>query len=329
MKYAPWIARGAAATCIAAAPALVHTAAQQQPFRTAVDVVELSVAVTSGKTVVADLTATDFEVLDNGVKQDVLGVSRELLPIDVTLVIDTSESLTPALAGAILSGANRVRARLRLDDRVSLVTFNQRIQERLSLLRPPDVGPLALGQPAGQTSLNDAIGVALAIRPPIDRRQMAIVFTDGFDSSSLLTEADVMLLAGRSRTSLFLVSQKFGMTGDSFSPLGAAVPVAPGPRYPTAFFERLAAATGGLAQVVPSFTMTVTGNTVTGSATVFKPNTTLLDEPFLKALDDFRSSYVLRYSLSGVPRAGWHTVAVKVTKRGKTYTTRTRSGYSG
>ena len=141
--------------------------------------------------------------------------------------------------------------------------------------------------------MNDAIGVALAIRLPIDRRQMAIVFTDGFDSSSLLTEADVMLLAGRSRTSLFLVSQKFGMTGDSFSPLGAAVPVAPGPRNPTAFLERLAAATGGLAQAVPSFTMMVTRNTVTGSATVFKPNTTLLDEPFLKALDDFRSSYVL------------------------------------
>ncbi len=66
-------------------------------FRSGVDVVELNVAVTNGKKVVADLTAADFEVLDNGVRQEVLSVSRELLPIDVTMVIDTSASLTPLL----------------------------------------------------------------------------------------------------------------------------------------------------------------------------------------------------------------------------------------
>ena len=177
------------------------TAAQQQSFRAGVDVVELSVAVTSGKNVVTDLVAADFAVTDNGVQQEVLSVTRELLPIDVILVLDTSASLTTTLEAAILSGANRIRERLRPDDRVSLVTFNQRIQERLRLARPSEVGRIALGQPTGQTSLNDAIGVALATRPVMDRRQMAIVFTDGFDSTSLLTEADVMQLAGRSRTS--------------------------------------------------------------------------------------------------------------------------------
>ena len=155
------------------------TAAQQQSFRAGVDVVELSVAVTSGKNVVTDLVAADFAVTDNGVQQEVLSVTRELLPIDVILVLDTSASLTTTLEAAILSGANRIRERLRPDDRVSLVTFNQRIQERLRLARPSEVGRIALGQPTGQTSLNDAIGVALATRPVMDRRQMAIVFTDG------------------------------------------------------------------------------------------------------------------------------------------------------
>ena len=238
------------------------------------------------------------------------------------LVLDTSASLTTTLEAAILSGANRIRERLRPDDRVSLVTFNQRIQERLRLARPSEVGRIALGQPTGQTSLNDAIGVALATRPVMDRRQMAIVFTDGFDSTSLLTEADVMQLAGRSRTSLFLVSQS---SGSSAAALGSPIGSLPAtPPYPTAFFERLAAATGGLAQVVPSMTMTVTDTRMS-----FRPTSSLLDEPFLKALDDFRSSYVVRYALSGVARPGWHTVAVKIIKKGKTYTTRTRSGYAG
>jgi len=319
MRVTASIATASAVMVIAAA---AGPAAQQVPFRAGVDVVELSVAVTSGKNVVADLTAADFEVLDNGVKQGVLSVARELLPIDVALVLDTSESLTATLEESILSGANRIRERLMADDRVSLVTFNQRIQERLSLLRPSDTRAITLGRKTGQTSLNDAIGVVLATRPVVDRRQMAIVFTDGYDSSSLLSEADVMLLAGRSRTSLFLVSQSPNIAGSQPSPVPIAMPA--GPQYPTAFFERLAAATGGLAQVVPRMTMTSTGDRVT-----FRATSSLLDEPFLKALDDFRSSYVVRYALNGVPRPGWHTVAVKVIKKGKTYTTRTRSGYAG
>jgi len=311
---------------------------QQQPFRSGVDVVELPVAVTSGRTVVTDLTAQDFEVMDNGVRQKVLSVSRELLPIDVILVLDTSDSLKPALESAILSGANRILERLRPDDRVSLVTFNDRIQEQLPLVGPADAGRIALGPNSGQTSLNDAIGVALATRPVADRRQMGIVFTDGYDSTSLLSEADVMVLAGRSRTALFLVSQSPGFGDKESLPVLPPGSLAP-PQYPTAFFERLAAATGGLAQLVPR--TTTSSGTVAGAKPVsgfgtgsaagvsVRANPNLLDEPFLKALDDFRASYVVRYALTGVPRPGWHTVGVKVIKSGKSYTIRTRSGYSG
>lgn len=322
MRISRRVARVVPAIAVAAASAT--SAAQQQPFRAGVDVVELPVAVTSGKNVIGDLTAADFEVMDNGVKQDVLSVTRELLPIDVILVLDTSQSLTPTLEAAILSGANRIRERLRPDDRASLVTFNQRIEEQLKLQRPSQVGQIHLGRPEGQTSLNDAIGIALATRPVMDRRQMAIVFTDGYDGTSLLTEDDVMVLAGRSRTALFLVSQSPGLTGIIGKGPAPLTPLPARAQYPTAFFERLAAATGGLAQAVPRLTMTTDGNAIR-----FNETSNLLDEPFLKALDDFRSSYVVRYALTGVPRPGWHTVAVKVIKKGRIYTVRTRSGYSG
>jgi hypothetical protein len=133
---------------------------------------------------------------------------------------------------------------------------------------------------------------------------MMILFTDGRDSTSILTEAEVVGLAGRSNTAVFAISREGLMGAD--------------------LFRKLAAATGGAMQTVPMWSFTVTGANQ-ASATM---NTNLLDEPFLKALDDFRSSYVVRYNLTGVPRPGWHAVTVTVPK-GKNYVIRTRSGYAG
>jgi hypothetical protein len=45
-------------------------------------------------------------------------------------------------------------------------------------------------------------------------------------------------------------------------------------------------------------------------------------------LDEFRTSYVLRYTPQGVPRDGWHELDVRVTKPG-TMTVRARKGYFG
>jgi hypothetical protein len=54
-----------------------------------------------------------------------------------------------------------------------------------------------------------------------------------------------------------------------------------------------------------------------------------LPRAFLRALDDFRSSYVLRYSPHGVAAGGWHEIAVRVTRPGRGYVVRARKGYVG
>ena len=49
-----------------------------------------------------------------------------------------------------------------------------------------------------------------------------------------------------------------------------------------------------------------------------------------RALEEFRTSYTVRYTLTGVPRPGWHDIKVKVTNpaaRGATI--RARRGYFG
>jgi hypothetical protein len=65
------------------------------------------------------------------------------------------------------------------------------------------------------------------------------------------------------------------------------------------------------------------------AATRFVLNDNMLDESFLKAFEDFRTSYVVRYTLAGVPRPGWHAVTVKITRPGRLYQVRTRTGYMG
>jgi len=171
--------RAGAVIAFAAAALAAPAAWQQRPqFRTGVDVVQLNVAVTDKTRVISDLVAADFEVLDNGVRQEVVSISREALPIDVTMALDTSESVVQWVQNAIVSAANRIRERLKPEDRLSLVTFNQRIHERIALLPASEAPSISLGRPTGQTSLNDVIATVLAARPVVDRRQLAIVFSD-------------------------------------------------------------------------------------------------------------------------------------------------------
>ena len=73
------------------APAVWLTAQQQpQVFRGGTDVVAIDVTVQDGKRPVAGLTAADFDVRDNGVRQTITEVTYARVPIDLRLVFDTS-----------------------------------------------------------------------------------------------------------------------------------------------------------------------------------------------------------------------------------------------
>ena len=48
---------------------------------------------------------------------------------------------------------------------------------------------------------------------------------------------------------------------------------------------------------------------------------------FKRAIDEFRTSYVLRYLPTGVGKDGWHEISVRV--KSGTYDVKARKGYSG
>lgn len=274
----------------------VTAAAAQAIFRSGVDSVSLDVSVRQRGREIGDLTATDFDVRDNGLPQQILDVTRQVLPIDVTFVIDLSGSVDGPLLGAVTRAVEAVGPRLRPADRAAVLTFNTRVRE----VRPLSEGglptPLALGRATGQTSLFDALTVGLIAPPEPGRRRMLLLFTDGQDGASFIDGTSLLDLARRSEMAVFTVALTQGTARRPQKAVHAAL------------FEALGEATGG--------------------TVVTLQQDQDLEASFVQAFDDFRTSYVLRYAYDGPARPGWHVLSVRVTRRGD-YDVRARQGYFG
>jgi VWFA-related protein len=185
---------------IAAIVAAQTVASPQTTFRSGVEIVELDVSVTRGGAPVAGLTARDFALTDNGVAQDVESVTLEQLPLSVTLVLDTSQSVAGDRLRHLIQAGDGLTAALRPDDRAALITFSHMVD-----LRVPMTGDFlsirtALGTMTGSgaTSLRDAVHLALHLQPHDHTRPLVLLFTDGHDTASWLTDDAVVDSAKRS-----------------------------------------------------------------------------------------------------------------------------------
>lgn len=269
-------------------------ASAQLVFRSGVTSVSVDVSVQQRGREVIDLAADEFELLDNGLPQRVGEISREVLPIDITFVVDMSGSVGGPLQEAMRRAITAVAERLREIDRTAVIEFNHQVREIRAL--SANTGPisLALGVPAGRTSMFDALTVSLVAAAEPNRRRMVILFTDGRDDSSF-TDADAVVeLATRSQMAVFTVAVADGTARR------------PGRAAQEAVFAALADATGG--------------------TTVVMQQDQDLAASFVRAFDGFRTSYVLRYAYDGPPQGGWHAIAVRV-KRPGAFEVRARPGY--
>jgi len=164
--------------------------APQTTFRSGVEVVELDVSVTRRGVPISGLIARDFAVTDNGVPQQVESVTLEQLPLSVTMVLDTSQSVAGERLQHLVQAGEGLLAALHPDDRAALVTFSHAADLRVPLTGDlPSIGT-ALGAMTGNgaTSLRDAVHLALQLQPHDRSRPLLLVFTDGHDTASWLTE---------------------------------------------------------------------------------------------------------------------------------------------
>jgi Mg-chelatase subunit ChlD len=174
---------------------------QQPVFRTMVDLVRIDALVTVGGKPVAGLGPTDFEVIDNGVVQ-VVQIAEANGRLNVILALDASGSVKGKQFSALLDSVRALLNEVRAGEQVALLTFNADVALRSPVAA--DVAPvrrvLEWIQPAGTTSMNDAVFSALSLAHA-DARSLLLLFSDGEDNSSWLSGSQVIESARRATLS--------------------------------------------------------------------------------------------------------------------------------
>jgi len=288
---------------LAASPAGRIGAQEQLPtFRSMANAVAVDVTVRDSKRKsVVGLRPADFEVYDNGVRQDVAELSYGKLPIDVTVALDVSFSVTGLTLERLRSGVVTLIRDLAREDRLKLLLFNSRVARVVDFTNDERKVEAAIKGAAagGGTALFDSISVALAASAPRDRRQLVVVFTDGNDSTSITQPATLTSVALRTRAAVTMVLPGSGpilVTGSSSAQqMLASMKMSLTPHPYDEFLQSLAKATGG--------------------SVVRTDASSDLNTVFSKILEEFRSAYVLLYDAKGVER-GYHELDVRVKRDG-------------
>lgn len=188
--------------------AIAGGSAQQPVFRATVEVVRIDVSVMREGRPVTGLSSRDFVVTDSGVAQQVDSVVVDRLPLEVTLVFDVSASVSGVRLASLKNAARELTTRLRPADQAALITFTNGVH--LAVAMTDDLGLMrrALEEltASGATALRDAVHVATMLQAPASRRSLMLVFTDGHDTASWLTEADVLDSVRRAGGVIHIVS---------------------------------------------------------------------------------------------------------------------------
>ncbi|HET9361987.1 MAG TPA: VWA domain-containing protein [Vicinamibacterales bacterium] len=276
---------------------------QQGAFRAGVDVVSLTVTVTdSSGHYVTDLDEAEFTVFEDGVKQKVTYFSRRQQPIALSLLLDSSASMEDHLP-TLQAAASSFVHRLKPNDISQIIDFDSKVEIRQTFTgNQADLdGAIERLVAGGSTSLHNAIYIALkelrkvkAVSEEDVRRQALIVFSDGEDTSSLVSFEEVLDLAKRSETSIYTIALR-----------GSDVQ-AKGFREAEFIMRTLAQETGGRA-FFPGRIEDLTG-------------------VYGQIADELASQYTLGYT-SGNPRrdGAWRRVLIQLTR--PNITPRTKRGY--
>lgn len=198
------IARALLASC----GLLVSLGGGQVIFRSQVDTVVLDVLPTSRDRIIDDLRMPEVEVRDNGVLQTLTHFSADPVPLSVSLLLDTSSSLSEQDLDHLRRAARALASQLRPDDELKLVTFTQMV--RLHGVQTAEMlGATFDGlQPIGDTALHDALVAGFRLGGHGSRRPVVIAFSDGADTASWFGARDVEDAARLSWAAFFAVTPR-------------------------------------------------------------------------------------------------------------------------
>lgn len=261
-----------------------HRLSRQRPegvapavtMRADANLVLVPVTVTdAGNHPLTDLGKENFRLYDNKVEQTLTAFSRDDQPLTLGLVFDTSSSMKGTLPQARRAVAELLKLANSGDD-FFLVEFDK--APRLTVPLTSDFASinteLLLSNAHGPTAVVDAVyfGLQEAHRS-IKTRRAIIVFSDGADNSSRLTEQEIDRLVRESDVLIYTV-------------------LIPGLDEDSGFLGRIAEMTGGRG---------------------FTGRSNELPQIASKINWELRNRYVLGYTPAMVPRDGrYHRITVKV-----------------
>jgi VWFA-related protein len=254
-------------------------AAQQTTFSVEAEEVRIDVLVTERGKPVAGLSASDFEIFDNGIPQEIqYATLQRQTPISATLVFDMSRSVAGQLLINLKEAARALLTDFKNDDYAALITFNNAV----TLGSPPthDFARIELAldsvQPFGNSSLIDGSYAGLILAESRPELPLLIIFSDGRDTFSWLTSEAVLETAKSNDTVV-----AYAVSTERLENKG--------------FLSDLTGITGGSLFEIES--------------------TRNLAAVFLGILEEFRQRYLVTYTPRGVSGGGWHTVDVRIKNR--------------
>jgi VWFA-related protein len=246
-----------------------------------------------------ELTVEDFEVLEDGVPQDLSYFTAESTPVTVLLLLDKSSSIHRSVDG-IKDAASEFLRRLRPGDEAAVAFFNQDVRfvtpftdDRSTLYR--GVRTLRAG---GVTALYDAVNRSLDKLSEIEGRTAILVFSDGVDSRPA---------AGGSEAAAKDVYERGRLSEASIYTIGFQGATPAGYGISRGFLKRLAEESGGRA--------------------FFPKGIKELSRAFAQIQAELHSQYRLAYLPKNNRMDGsWRNIEVRI--KGTTHLhARTRQGY--
>ena len=275
----------------------------QETYRFGVSVhnVYVDVFVSNKGEPLTGLEPSHFEVLDNGVRQQIQIVDMEAegIPLSCYLILDMSFSVRGRVLKNLKEASHAFLGGLDPKDESGLITFSQEIRPRSLLSRDPEATRTEISRTTaeGATALYDAIYTGVKLIETAIGRPTLLLFTDGDDTVSWLTEDDILAAVENSDAVVYVVGiePKGGLVNPMLNVTSAH-------RYS---MQQISRSSGG--------------------EVYYADSAAELKSVYLKVLQELKNRYLLTYQPQGVPSEGWHTLEVKL--KGVKADVRARRGY--
>ncbi len=180
---------------------------RENTLRLRTDIVTLSVNVTDKQNnFVPGLIPQDFEVYEDGIKQDVTFFSDEDIPLNIGISLDTSGSLKQYFDQSLKAAGELVKTS-HADDDFFFMTFSKKIRVQVEGGDWDKVDKyLRSAEPEGRTAFYDAVYFGLEkVKQGKHRKRALIVISDGQDNSSRYKYGELMKLVKEADVQIYCV----------------------------------------------------------------------------------------------------------------------------